>query len=199
MWREPQISQTYGFSPEIEQSSRTDQLHIISNYLTCVCSPVLVKVPLLTEGFRAELTLERSVSRMYSHVRLQVGFLGELPSTNLTAMSVSLIVRPMYPGVNFQDLHRLKALLTDFTLKVPALLMNQVMPLLQVFGGIELVAVFTLDQLVLLYQMFPAMSLDLRDCRTGVVAVVPVAVVDHLSPGMLCRPVSQVLQVAGAH
>ena len=136
---------------------------------------------------------------MYSHVRLQVGFLGELPSTNFTAMSVSFVIRAVDPGVNFQDLHRFKALLTDFTLEVPALLMDQVMPLLQVFGGIELVAVFTLDQLVLLYQMFPAMSLDLRDSWTGVVAVVPVAVVDHLSPGVLCRPVSQVLQVAGAH
>ena len=164
-----------------------------------MCSPVLVKVPLLTEGFRAELTLERSVSRMNPHVRLQVGFLGELPSTNLTAMSVSLIVRPVYPGVNFQNLHRFKALLTDFTLEVPALLMDQVMPLLQVFGGIELVAVFTLDQLVLLYQMFPAMSLDVSDGRTGVLTVLPVTLVHHLSPRVFSSPVCQVLQVAGAH
>ena len=136
---------------------------------------------------------------MYSHVRLQVGFLGELPSTNFTAMSVSFVIRAVDPGVNFQDLHRLKALLTDLTLKVPAVLMDEVVPLLQIFGRIEFVAVLALDQLVLLYQVFPAMSLDLGDSRTGVVTVLPVAVVDHLHPGVLGSPVGQVLQVAGAH
>ena len=82
-----------------------------------MCSPVLVKVPLLTKRLRAELALKRSVSCMNSHVRLQVGFLGELPSTDFTAMSISFIVRPVDPGVNFQDLHGLKALLADLTFK----------------------------------------------------------------------------------
>ena len=132
-------------------------------------------------------------------MRLQVGFLGELPSTDFTAMSISFIVRPVDPGVDFQDLHRLKALLTDLTFKVFAVLMDQVMPLLQIFRRVELVTVFTLDQLVLLYQMFPAMSLDVSDGRGGVLTVLPVTLVDHLTARVLGRPVSQVLQVTGAY
>ena len=74
-------------------------------------------------------------------MRLQVCFLCKLSPTNLARVSVSLIVRSMDPCVHFQNFKCLKAFLTNFALEVSALLVHQIVPLLQVLGRVEFVAV----------------------------------------------------------
>lgn len=135
---------------------------------------MFVQVPLLTECFLTKVTLEWSVARVCPHVRLKIRFLGKLLPTNLAAMCVPLVFRTMNPGMNLEDLHCLEALLTHIALKVLALLVDQVMPLLQVLGWIELAAVLALHQQVLINEVLPPVSLDLGHSGAGVVTAGPV-------------------------
>ena len=80
----------------------------------------------------------------------------------------------MNPGMNLENLHCLEALLTHLALEVLALLVDQVMPLLQVLGWIELAAVLALNQQVLINQMLPPVTLDLGHSGAGVVTASPV-------------------------
>ena len=76
-------------------------------------------------------------------------------------MGVPLVFRTVNPGMNLENLHCLEALLTHIALEVLALLVHQVMPLLQILGRIELAAVLALHQQLLIDEVLPPVSLDL--------------------------------------
>ena len=76
--------------------------------------------------------------------------------------------------MDLENLHCLETFLTHITLKVLALLVDKVVSLLQIFGRIELAAVLTLDQQVLVYEMLPPMSLHLGHIGARVVTARPV-------------------------
>ena len=94
-------------------------------------------------------------------MRLQVCFLCKLSPTNLARVSVSLIVRSMNPCMHFQNFKCLETFLTNFALEVSALLVHQIVPLLQILGRVKFVAVLTPD-LLAMFDIGQCLTLQLR-------------------------------------